>query len=129
MEGFWNDFVAQVDVWALVTLAVLILANLVLGLVSALRFGKLELVKLADFIKERIIPYVGGYLVVVVVAAVPMATDTEYAGWFKALPLTAFAFIVASMIGKLKEQLQALGLPLPNLPFEAKATSTTTTPK
>lgn len=129
MEGFWNDFVAQVDVWALVTLAILILANLALGLVLALLKGKLELVKLADFLKERVIPYVGGYLVVVVVAAVPMATDTEYAGWFKALPLAAFGFIVVAMVGKLKEQLQALGLPLPNLPFEAKATSTTTTPK
>lgn len=129
MDQFWNDFVSQVDVWALVTLAILILANLVLGLVSALMFGKLELTKLADFLKVRVLPYMGGYLVTVVVAAVPVSVDAEYAGWFKALPLTVFAFVVASLVGKLKEQLQALGLPLPNLPFEAKATSTTTTPK
>lgn len=117
----WNAFIANVDVWALYFILACILGNLFLGLILALKGGKLELVKLADFLKERVIPYCGGYLVVVVLAAIPGLAGADYAEWFRAMPLTAFAFIAASLTGKLKEQLQQLGLPIPNIPLlEAK---------
>jgi hypothetical protein len=117
---FWNEFVAGVNIGALVTIVVLILANLFFGLVLAIKGGKLELVKLGDWITKRIIPYGLGYLGTVAIAALPTLASAEYAEWFKALPITVFVFIVATFVGKLKEQLQALGLPIPNLPFEAK---------
>ena len=125
MDQFWSEFVAKVDVWALVTILVMVLANLALGLILAVKGGKMELLKLADWLKERVIPYVGGYLVLVVAAAVPMAKDVGYGEWLKALPITAFVFIVATLAGKLKEQLQAIGLPLPDIPIlEAGKTKT-----
>ena len=127
MDQFWSEFVAKVDVWALVTILVMVLANLALGLILAVKGGKMELLKLADWLKERVIPYVGGYLVLVVAAAVPMSKDAgnTWTDFLGALPVTAFVFIVATLAGKLKEQLQAIGLPLPNIPIlEAGKTKT-----
>jgi len=117
---FWNEFVSGVNMGALYTIVVLILANLFFGLVLAIKGGKLELVKLADWITKRIVPYGLGYLGTVGIAALPALASADYAEWFKALPITVFVFIVATLVGKLKEQLQELGLLIPNLPFEAK---------
>ncbi len=127
MDQFWSEFVSKVDVWALVTILVMVLANLALGLILAVKGGKMELLKLADWLKERVIPYVGGYLVLVVAAAVPMskASGNTWIDFLGALPVTAFVFIVATLAGKLKEQLQALGLPIPDIPIlEAGKTKT-----
>lgn len=123
MDQFWSEFVSKVDVWALVTILVMVLANLALGLILAVKGGKMELIKLADWLKERVIPYVGGYLVLVVAAAVPMSKDfgspgaNSWVDFLGALPLTAFAFIIVTLAGKLKEQLQAIGLPIPDIPI------------
>lgn len=117
MDQFWSEFVTRVDVWALVTILVMVLANLALGLILAVKGGKMELIKLADWLKERVLPYVGGYLVLALAAAVPMSKDVGYGEWLKALPVAAFVFVVASLAGKIKEQLQALGLPIPDIPI------------
>ena len=128
MDQFWSEFASRVDVWALLTILIMVLVNLALGLILAVKFGKMELTKLADWLKDRVIPYVGGYLVLVLGAAVPLSKspDALSTDILAALPTTAFVFIVASLAGKLKEQVTALGLPIPDIPIlEAGKNKTT----
>jgi len=49
--------------WQTQTLIGLILIDVVLGLAAALRAGRFEFAKLAEFYKSNVLPYVLGYLV------------------------------------------------------------------
>ncbi len=118
----WKAFIGQIDMWALYVVIALILGNLFLGLIEAIKYGKTELTKMGDWIVKRLIPMSGGYLFAVFIGTLPAMAGTAYAEWFKALPLTTFAFIVMTIGGKIKTQFQDIfpGLPIPDIPILEK---------
>jgi hypothetical protein len=115
---FWNQFIENVHLNLIYSLIVLVAVNVVFGIVLAIRDKDLKFTMLADFVAKRVIPYIFGYVGAVAVSAIPGMPD-----YIIALPATIYAFVLATMLAKLYEQLQGLGLPLPDLPIQKKPTS------
>ena len=102
----WETFINMVDGVKLTTLAVLIGVDFLLGVIVALKEGSFQFSKLASFLNTSILGYVGGYLLLGVVATVDSNFETAVTAGWVALDAT----LVAMILAKAKK----LGLPIPN---------------
>ena len=96
---------AIVNVTQAKVLALLILANLVLGTVASIKEGKFEVNRLKDFLRRTLVVF-GGYLG----AALAGAALAD----FSPLRTVAWAALVAFLAAQIVGNLRALGLPLPD---------------
>lgn len=102
----WNTFAQIADGYKLLTLLVLILVVLVLGVVNALRKKdgggrKFVLSAIADIARTRLVPYVLGYYVLCIAAAVD--------GSLHAAATAGWGVVVAALVGNVLAGLKQLG--------------------
>ena len=100
-------WIAMVDGWKILTIAVLLLVNLGLGVALGV-LGKSEpftIAKVADFLRNRVLMYVVPYYAVGVLALID-----ESLGF--TVP-TAFGILVSFFSAKILTQLSQFGLPIP----------------
>jgi len=89
---------------------VLLAANIIAGIAAALYLKDFHLAPLGDWLMSRAIPYIlGGITMQLVVIALPeeMSGISSATGWL------VWAFVIASLIGKIIENLRMMGMPLP----------------
>ena len=108
MTWNWQHFVNLADGVKLSTIMALIFANVALGLAVSFYTRTFQLKQVGDFLYKRVLPYVLAYFAVVAVA---MADDT-----WKPAVVAVWGIILASLLGAIYQNLQELGLPLPNIP-------------
>ena len=100
-----REYLAIVDVRALITIAALIVSDLVLGVILALKKHEFEFQYLAAFVCTTVFPWLGGYFV--------MGFLGLLIPEFKALVIVAAAFIAVSLTSSVLAKLRELGLPVP----------------
>lgn len=105
LEQFWND--GKVD-W----LVLLIVADFLLGVISALRRRTFRLSYVADFLRKDVIFKLGGYLVLY--AGAVYAGEAEVLGIPEfdpgLLAGAAYGVVVAAFVGSILNSLSELGL-------------------
>ena len=101
------QYIALVDGFKLVTLAILILVDLLLGVIVAIKEGLFKIDKLAQFLNTSVLAYVGGYLLVGLVAVV----HTE----FSPAVLGAWVILDSTLLAGIWVKLGKLGLPVPKI--------------
>lgn len=95
-------------------LAVLLLANLVIGVIASIKLQDFRLTRLADWLGSRVLPLMGGYAVAAMIAwANPGFGYVERA---------AYATVTLALLGYILSNLKDFGIPLPNA-LAAKRTS------
>lgn len=93
------------DTSALIGVLVAIGADTLAGILLALVKGTFKLSYIANFVQTSILPYVGGLLVMVLLAATnPAQFDTAF--------LAAASAVGLKFLGDIVTKLQALGLPV-----------------
>jgi hypothetical protein len=119
----WNQYVALVDGFKIITLIVLIIADLVLGIIVAAKAGTFKLSKIAQFLNTTVLTLIGGYFIVGFIALVEPS--------FSAIVIASWALLDITLIGSITGKLGALGIPMPkilsNPPANEAGGSTTTT--
>ena len=100
-----KNFLALVNGVKLVTLAILSIADFVLGVIVALKSGTFKLNKIARFLNTSVLAMVGGYLVVGVIATAEPS--------FTAMVIASWAAIDAALLAMIVNKLKGLGLPIP----------------
>lgn len=88
---------------------VLLAANVVLGLATSLASGTFRLAETGRWLQTRALPLLLGAGVAKLVVAVSAEAAGLDARWADAV----WAFAIASLVGRLLEQLAALGVPVP----------------
>lgn len=106
MEGYLEQFIALANGAKLSVLVAMIFANFLLGLAVSIYTKTFRLKALADFLLSRVLPYVLGYMAVVVVAVVQPA--------WKVAVTVVWAVILAALIGAILVKLKEIGINLPN---------------
>ena len=102
----WNNYLSLIDGVKLISLAILIIADFLLGVIVAIKTGTFKLNKIASFLNTSVLEMVGGYFVVGAIAlAEPSFTAMVTASW-AAIDLT----LLAEIVMKCKN----LGLPIPD---------------
>ena len=96
-----------VDVTQMRVLAALIGGNLALAVAVAIKDGTFDVVKLGDFARGQVVPYVAAYVVAAVVAG-------ELADWGPVRDVVWVA-IIASFGGRILATLRGFGIPVPDL--------------
>lgn len=86
----------------------LILLNLVLAVIGALRQGTFEFAKLGGFCFSKVLPYGGGYLI--------MGYIAKLAPEVAAAQGITLAAITLALLADLWANLRGLGIPLPPVP-------------
>lgn len=88
-------------------LLILIAANLILGILSSLRARDFRLTAVADFVWDRVVPFVVGYGVVALIATVnpELAVVRDF----------VWAALTAALLGYVLVNLKELGVPLPTM--------------
>lgn len=100
-----NRFIDIADGWKLVTLVILVAAVLAIGVINALLKGQFKLSAVADILRKRVVPGIGGYYVMCLVATV---NDS-----LKAAAIAAFVIVVAALTADVLAGLKELGVPFP----------------
>lgn len=101
------QYLAIIDGFKLTTLAILILVDLLLGIIVAIKEGTFQFSKLANFLNTSVLVYVGGYLLVGLLAVVHNEFVNAVTGTWLVLDTTLLALIW----GKLGK----LGIPVPKI--------------
>jgi hypothetical protein len=102
-------------------------ANILLGLATAL-FSKqyhFYLATTGDFLLNRVVPYILGWAAVKIVAITALA---GYQSASSAVEIACSAFVVAALLGKIADQMRALGMPLPTWAGDAPKPEATAKP-
>jgi Bacteriophage holin family len=121
----WEDYVALVDGFKLLTLAILVVADFILGVIVALKAGTFHFNKLAQFLNTTVLALVGGYFVVGFVALVEPS--------LKYVVVTCWGILSVALLGGITGKLGALGVPMPEVlsnpsaPIISSDVTTTTT--
>ena len=102
-----QQYIGLVDGFKMTTLVILILVDFVLGIIVALKAGTFEFSKIANFLNTTILAFVGGYLVVGLVALV----HPEFAY----LVTAAWGLLDVGLLGGIWGKLGKLGLPVPEI--------------
>ena len=87
-------------------LVALIAANVGLGVVGAIGKGAFDLTRLADWLRTRAVPLLGGYGAAVLLSR----AQPELA----ALATAAYVTVVATLLGHVLGSLREFGIPLPD---------------
>lgn len=103
----WNDYVALVDGYKIVTLAILVIIDLVLGIIVAVKAGTFQFAKISDYLNTDVLMMVGGYFLVGAVALVHPD--------FAAMVTAAWALLDAALVAQIWSKLGKLGLPVPKI--------------
>jgi phage-related holin len=106
MEGYIQQYVGLVDGVKLTLLMVLIFANFLTGLAVSIKTATFRLKELGLMLRDRILPYVLGYLAVGVVGLVDQA-------WQVAVPVV-WGIILLTLVGAILQNLKELGINLPD---------------
>lgn len=101
----WNDFVALVDGAKVISIAILILVNIITGIAVAVKQNNFTLAEVGGWLKDRLLALVVPYFAAGALAMVDDSLEL-------AVPV-AFGFIVATMASKILANITELGLPLP----------------
>jgi hypothetical protein len=101
----WSKYIGLVNGYKLITLAILIIADFVLGVIVALKDKTFQFSKLASFLNTSVLGMVGGYFIVGFIA---LAEPT-----FTAMVVTSWATIDAALLAMIIAKLKKLGLPIP----------------
>ena len=104
---FIEQFIELANTSKLTVIVALIAANFVLGIATSLYTKSFRLKSVADFLWSRVIPYILGYFVVVVVAI----TNPELQ---IAIPVV-WGIIVATLSGAILANFKSAGLNLPDV--------------
>lgn len=107
MEQFIEQFVELANTSKLTVIVSLITANLVLGIATSLYTKMFRLKKVGDFLLTKVLPYILGYFVVVIVA---IANPTFQI----AIPIV-WGIIVASLSGAILANFKHVGFNLPDV--------------
>ncbi len=108
MEVFmWNQYVSLVDGCKLITLAVLIIVDLVLGIVVSLKQGTFHFDQVSDYLNTTVLAYVAGYFLVGFVALV----HTEFSN----IVIAAWGILDLALLAGIWGKLGKLGLPTPKI--------------
>lgn len=102
---FIEQFIELANTSKLTVIVALIAANFVLGIATSLYNKTFQLKKVADFLLTRIIPYILGYFVVVMIAI----TNPTFQN---AIPVV-WGIIVAALSGSILANFKHAGLNLP----------------
>lgn len=103
----WQQYVALIDGFKLITLVVLILADFVLGVIVALKVGTFQFAKLAQFLNTTVLALMGGYFLVGLVALVEPS--------FKNIVVAAWGLLDVTLLAGITGKLGALGVPMPKI--------------
>jgi len=115
-----KNFLALVNGVKLITLAILIIADFILGVIVALKSSTFKLNKIASFLNTSVLGMVGGYFIVGVIATAEPSFET--------MVTASWAAIDAALLAMIINKLKALGLPIPDslLKWTGGSTSTPT---
>lgn len=105
MEQHLEQFIHLANGARLSVLAALIVANLLTGVAVSIYTKNFRLKAVGDFLLSRVLPYVLGYLSVVVVAVIEPA--------WQAAVTAVWAVIIAALTGAILSNLKELGINLP----------------
>ena len=105
MEQHLEQFIHLANGARLSVLAALIVANLLTGVAVSIYTKNFRLKAVGDFLLSRVLPYVLGYLSVVVVAVIEPA--------WQAAVTAVWAVIIAALTGAILANLKELGINLP----------------
>lgn len=105
MEQHLEQFIHLANGARLSVLAALIVANLLTGVAVSIYTKNFRLKAVGDFLLSRVLPYVLGYLSVVVVAVIEPAWQTAVTA--------VWAVIIAALTGAILSNLKELGINLP----------------
>ena len=90
-----------------IAILVLVLANLISGIIVAVKKGTFRLSEIGDFLGKKVLPLVGGYYVLCITAyAVPAIQTAIVAG--------ALTAVITTFLGFISINLKELGLPMPD---------------
>jgi hypothetical protein len=112
--NFLPSFVADV-LPQLITLLVLVAITVLAGVLVAIRDKVFDWIKLGDFLREYVLPKVGGWLLLAILAqslnpeVVPTESGLSYTA-LTGMAITAYVAAFISLIAKLFEHLQNLGV-------------------
>lgn len=89
---------AMVD--AMLGVLLLMVADILLGIIGALAKGEFDFAKLPSYLRQTVLPYVGGLLILGVVATANglRVGDTDVSGALVALYFASCAFVAAKLL-------------------------------
>ena len=102
-----EQFLVLVNGVKLFSITVSVIVDFVLGVIVAIKEGKFEFKKLADFLNTSVLYYLGGYFCIGILALVNPQFELMVAG--------AFAVIEVSLVAGILAKLKKLGLPIPDV--------------
>lgn len=106
MEQYIEQFIALGNTYKLTVIIALVAANFLTGVVASIYMKTFSLKYVGNFLGTKIIPFVLGYYVIVLVAVVqPM--------WQQWIPWL-WGIIVAALSGSILSNVKALGVKLPD---------------
>jgi hypothetical protein len=103
----FQQYIDMVDGYKLITIAILVIIDLVLGIVVAIKSKEFQFSKLSNYLNSTVLGYVGGYFLVGGVALVHPD--------FSAMVTGAWVILDAAMLATIWGKLGKLGLPTPKI--------------
>jgi hypothetical protein len=116
---FLKSLIAFIDSIKLVTMLLLIAADLVLGVIIALKNKTFAWERLADYLDTSVLYYMGGYVVLSVLAM----QNPDFQVLTTGAAVTIITSLTAGIINKFKELAPATPLPTPAPPVTLPPTT------
>lgn len=107
MENFIAQFLALVDGIKLTTILILIVIDLIMGVIVGIKQGKFQLSKVGNFLNTSVLYFLGGYLLLGIVAVAEPAVDTV-------IVTSAWGLLDLTMIGLILAKAKKLGISIPD---------------
>lgn len=104
---------------------VLLFVNVLTGIAAGMYRKSLHLAELGDFLMSRAIPYVIGAASLNLVL---MFTPAEYATLAQGTGTVVWAFVIASLLGKILDNIRSMGAPIPQVLGDGPKPDATATP-
>lgn len=104
---------------------ILLAVNILSGIIAGLATHNLHLAQLGDWLMSRAIPYIGGGICMQLVV---IALPGELSGVSVVAGTAVWAFVVASLVGKILDNLRVIGLPVPKILGDGDKPDATATP-
>jgi hypothetical protein len=108
VKAFWSDLRVQALVW-------LIVVHTLIRIAAAIKAAEFDWTRVADFYRQRIVPYTLGalamYLASRYIPAAPLGPYADLVG--EAMFSLAWLFLVAAIVADLVDALKAMGYPVP----------------
>lgn len=101
-----KQFLTLVDGVKITTLAILIIADFILGVIVAIKGGTFKISKIANFLNTSVLAMVGGYFLVGAIATAESS--------FEVMVTASWAAIDAALIAMIVTKCKSLGLPIPD---------------